>query len=129
MAFKLLCCFKRFTAVNLPEIPKDLQRLLVSYCMRPPYLFYDEQETVNVLLFQKLDAVKKALDAEDQFERTPGDLELRYWPEDRSKILDPTRVHQFVQPIIRSITQVVQLQSFIYSPQKLTVTQLPSVEL
>lgn len=125
MLFTLLCVFKRF-----PQLfPKDIQSMLLSYCKRPPYQPCNEHEMVNALLFEKLDTIQKVLITHDNREFTPGDLELRYWPEDRSRLLNPLMVHQFVPDIIASIARLVDLKlTYTLDNKTLRSNQTPSTE-
>ncbi len=112
MVYTLLASFKKSPTALYSTIPKDVMRMLAVYCLFPPYRSCNEHEVVNALLFEKLDKIQKVLITHDNRELTPGDLELDYWPEDRSRLLNPLMVHQFVPDIIVSMARLVELKLF-----------------
>lgn len=109
------------------QLPKVLKKMLLEYCLLPPYKSTGEHELVNALLFEKLDILSNVLSAQDHLDHTPGSLEQRYATIDRSKLLDPLRVYQFVPDIIASIGRLVTLTlSYSLEQNQLTSVPLPS---
>lgn len=109
------------------QIPKEVKKMLLEYCLLPPYQSTCEHELVNALLFEKLDIISSALSAHDNLNHTPASLEQRYSTVDRSRLLDPIRVHKLVPDIIASIRRVVKLTlSYSLEENLLTSAQLPS---
>lgn len=129
MLYTALLTFKKFEGSLSCSIPREIKRIICEYCVLPPYQSAQEHELVNALLFKHLDILSNALSAQDNLNHTPGSLEQRYSTLDKSKLLDPMRLHQFVPDIIASIGRLVTLKlSYKVQANILTSVLLPSTE-